>query len=100
MSPARKLKALSIMIGLVAVGVVPTPGSAYPRPQQISKISGPESPLDQSPYLDDYRSSISRDGRFVAFTSRRSGLVPVDANATTDVFVHDTSTGETELASI
>jgi hypothetical protein len=40
-------------------------------------------------------SSISPDGRYVAFESLASNLVPGDTNATSDVFMHDTSTGIT-----
>jgi Tol biopolymer transport system component len=45
--------------------------------------------------------SISADGRYVAFTSRASGLVEGDAdtNNTYDVFVHDRTTGTTEWVS-
>jgi Tol biopolymer transport system component len=38
-------------------------------------------------------SSISADGRYVAFTSDLSNLVPGDANHTSDVFVKDLQTG-------
>jgi Tol biopolymer transport system component len=44
--------------------------------------------------------AISRDGRFIAFVSAASKLVPGDANALADVFVHDTRTGMTERASV
>jgi Tol biopolymer transport system component len=44
--------------------------------------------------------SISADGRFVAFTSLASNLVPADANGITDVFVRDLRTGRTILASL
>src|ERR1044072_2759555 len=56
--------------------------------------------LSQSP-------SISADGRFVAFTSRASNLVPVDTNnglegggGIADVFVRDTQTNVTRLVSM
>jgi Tol biopolymer transport system component len=44
--------------------------------------------------------SISADGRFVAFESRASNLVPGDTNGTTDVFVHDRHTGQTMRVSV
>jgi len=44
--------------------------------------------------------SISADGRFVAFESRASNLVPGDTNDTTDVFVHDRLTGQTMRVSV
>ncbi|MFC1759219.1 FG-GAP-like repeat-containing protein [Planctomycetota bacterium] len=43
--------------------------------------------------------SISDDGRFVAFTSEATNLVPDDTNGSRDVFVKDLQTGETRRAS-
>jgi Tol biopolymer transport system component len=44
--------------------------------------------------------SISSDGRFVAYHSRATNLVPNDVNGHFDVFVHDLATGVTSIASI
>ena len=44
--------------------------------------------------------AISADGRFVAFTSHATNLVPGDANNATDVFVHDLAGGTTERVSV
>jgi hypothetical protein len=44
--------------------------------------------------------SISADGRFVAFASHASNLVPGDTNGNVDVFVHDRQTGLTEIVSV
>jgi Tol biopolymer transport system component len=44
--------------------------------------------------------SISADGRYVAFLSAATNLVPVDANGSNDIFVHDRQTGVTERVSI
>lgn len=45
--------------------------------------------------------AISADGRYVAFTSRATNLVPGDTNAPfTDVFVHDLLTGQTTRVSV
>lgn len=44
-------------------------------------------------------SYITPDGRYVSFTSRATNLAVGDTNGTYDVFVHDTQTGETTLAS-
>ena len=41
------------------------------------------------------RPSISADGRFVAFSSDASNLVPGDTNGVDDVFVRDRQTGTT-----
>jgi Tol biopolymer transport system component len=47
-----------------------------------------------------FESSVSSDGRFVAFASDASNLVPGDRNGTTDVFVRDRALGRTERVSI
>ncbi|MBA3877338.1 MAG: hypothetical protein C0498_10435, partial [Anaerolinea sp.] len=47
-----------------------------------------------------YDPSISADGRYVAFTSDATNLVPGDTNARPDVFVHDRTTGATTRVSV
>ncbi len=44
--------------------------------------------------------SISADGRYVAFDSFASNLVPGDTNDSPDVFVHDLRTGRTTLVTV
>jgi Tol biopolymer transport system component len=44
--------------------------------------------------------SLSADGRFVAFQSAATNLVPNDTNARDDIFVHDRTTGLTRRASV
>ncbi|NUT51615.1 MAG: hypothetical protein HOV94_30615 [Saccharothrix sp.] len=44
--------------------------------------------------------SISADGRYVAFQSRATNLVPGDTNGVEDVFVRDRRTGRTERVSV
>ena len=46
------------------------------------------------------RPSISADGRYVAFYSEASNLVPGDTNGATDVFVHDQRSGATKRISV
>src|SRR5919201_521233 len=43
---------------------------------------------------------ISADGRYVAFHSADSNLVPHDTNRTFDIFVHDRKTGRTARVSV
>jgi Tol biopolymer transport system component len=47
-----------------------------------------------------YLPSISDDGRYVAFYSIATNLVPDDTNGRSDVFVHDRQTGETTRVSV
>jgi Tol biopolymer transport system component len=46
------------------------------------------------------RPSISGDGRYVAFQSSATNLVPDDTNGMRDIFVHDRQTGTTEIVSV
>ncbi len=47
-----------------------------------------------------YEAAISADGRFVAFASKSSNLVPGDTNGVDDAFVHDRQTGTTTCVSV
>ena len=47
-----------------------------------------------------YYSTISGDGRYIAFVSLASNLVADDSNNKADVFVHDMETGETTIVSV
>ncbi len=47
-----------------------------------------------------FAATMSASGRFVAFSSSASNLVPGDANGRDDAFVHDLRTGATRRASV
>src|SRR5207244_877862 len=47
-----------------------------------------------------YEPAMTPDGRFIAFTSEASNLVPGDTNGTNDVFVRDLVNGTTERVSV
>ncbi len=49
---------------------------------------------------DSIAASISADGRYVAFASSATNLVPDDTNQTRDVFVHDREIGKTIRVSV
>ena len=49
---------------------------------------------------DSENACISADGRYVAFYSKATNLVPGDANDAGDVFVHDRWTGQTTRVSV
>jgi Tol biopolymer transport system component len=51
-------------------------------------------------YNDSAQASISADGRYVAFMSSATNLVPHDLNRRTDVFVRDLRLNTTELISV
>jgi Tol biopolymer transport system component len=55
---------------------------------------------EQGNHYSEYP-SISADGRYVAFISRATNLIPDDTNGpVVDVFVHDRQTGQTVCASV
>jgi Tol biopolymer transport system component len=47
-----------------------------------------------------FDASLSADGRFVAFESSSTNLVPGDTNGVADTFLHDRVTGETTRVSV
>jgi hypothetical protein len=49
---------------------------------------------------DSLRCSISEDGRYVAFSSAATNLIPGDDNAEEDVYVRDLATDTTRIASV
>ena len=49
---------------------------------------------------DSFDPAISADGRFVAFGSDATNLVPGDTNNAYDVFVRDRQTGKTQRVSV
>ncbi|MBK8816693.1 MAG: PD40 domain-containing protein [Methylococcaceae bacterium] len=49
---------------------------------------------------NNYGSSISADGQFVAFYSDANNLVPFDKNEVRDVFIHSLKTGTTGIISV
>jgi len=51
-------------------------------------------------FSQSFTHSISADGRYVAFQSNATNLVPVDTNGAPDVFVRDRLTGTTERVSV
>jgi Tol biopolymer transport system component len=63
--------------------------------QRVSVATGGS---EANSYSQDAK--ISSDGRFVAFQSLASNLVPNDTNGTDDIFVHDRQTGVTERVSV
>jgi Tol biopolymer transport system component len=95
--PARRVAAL--VLAALAVSLAgPPPASAHPpgSTERVSVASQSTAGGDNESML----ASVSADGRYVAFWSRASNLVPGDTNDTNDVFVHDRATGTTERVSV
>ena len=74
--------------------------------QRVSVSSSSDEARADSPYPPGYpnlcslHGVISGNGRFVAFVSTASNLVPNDTNHTGDVFVRDLEAGATERVSV
>jgi Tol biopolymer transport system component len=93
---------LGAMLALAAVAVVALPlagQTALAHPPGITErvsvstagVAGDD---------DSIHAAVSGDGRYVAFVSRASTLVPGDTNGTSDVFVRDRVAGTTERVSV
>ena len=61
----------------------------------VSKPSGPDSSDGSSQYA-----TVSANGRFVAFASTATNLVPTDTNGVQDIFVWDAESGAIQLVSV
>lgn len=83
-------------LGRVAAGLLPFLASvAGLSAQQMERVS--VSTLGAQGDQKSERSEIARDGRYIAFQSKASTLVPGDLNFVDDIFVRDLSLGTTEL---
>jgi len=65
---------------------------------QTSRISITSNRTEANDFSE--RPSISFDGRYIAFRSGATNLVPNDTNGTIDIFVHDRQAGETNRVSV
>ena len=91
----RAIAVLCLALALTAIGA--PIASAHPpgTTARVSVSTGGAAGDD-----DSQLPAVSGDGRFVAFRSLASTLVPGDTNEVGDVFVHDRSTGVTERVSV
>lgn len=90
--------AAAVAAGALAVTLaVTTVGSAYAADHATLRVSdlGTKESNDAS-----FTPAVSADGRFVAFVSDASNLVPKDTNRKADVFVRDTKTGKISRVSV
>ena len=79
---------------IFAVGSV-MPARAHGTTERVSVSSGGAQGNGDSTFQ-----GISAHGRFIAFSSYASNLVPGDTNNLADVFVHDRQTGKTKRVSV
>src|SRR6266478_4204552 len=87
---------ISTMLTILSFAA-PSSGMSYQRPGHTDRISvGPDG---AQPDAGSY-SSVSADGRYVAFYTAASNLVPGDTNQAFDVFVRDMKTGAVDRVSV
>ena len=73
---------------------------AYADIERVSVSSSGEQSNNSSGIHSTGTESVSADGRFVAFTSAASNLVPDDTNGINDIYVRDRQAGITERVSV
>ena len=92
---ARVIGQLALVLALVLLLWLPTAQADSPATTRVSvDSSGAQSDGSSS------ASSISADGRFVAFDSDATNLVDGDTNGFADIFVHDRQTDKTTRVSV
>jgi len=96
---ARRILAVGLLAGVLVLLATPTGASAQTT-ERVSVDSAGNEQIGPPPDGPTPPPSISADGRFVAFDSRATNLVPGDTNGRSDVFVHDRQTGITERMSV
>jgi hypothetical protein len=100
----RPVTTLAILAGLLVVPAFTRPASgasAAPGvPARTTRVSVATGGTQANSYSDSVRFAISGNGRYVAFTSAASNLVPGDTNAAKDVFVRDRVAGTTTRVSV
>ena len=87
------------LLGLLALGVMLV-GSAGASSGTTERVSVDSAGNQANDLNDDEGIAISADGRYVAFLSFATNLVPSDTNGQQDVFVRDRLSGTTELVSL
>lgn len=90
-----RILTLHLLLTTLLGVLVPPPADAQPQTTRVSTGSGAIQANRTS-----VGQSLSADGRWVAFDSTASNLVPTDTNGVFDVFVHDRHTGSTTRVSI
>jgi Tol biopolymer transport system component len=97
MPQPRIVRAVSAASVLCAVFTLAAPVAAEsPGVTTLVSVSSAETQGNQ----DSIHAAITPDGRFVAFASLASNLVPGDTNDSADIFVRDRLRGTTERVSV
>src|SRR5438105_3332314 len=92
---ARAGLLIGALLLALGIGVAYAGSGVHPKTKRVSVGSAGSEGDGPS-----YDSSVSADGRFVAFDSNASNLVGNDTNGFEDVFVRDRKTGKTKRVSV
>src|SRR3954464_482064 len=86
----------------LVLGLVPVASAAPGDTTRLSVASDGTQASGGPPGAGEWSKAptVSSDGRYVAFTSEASNLVPGDTNGSADVFVRDRVTGMTQRVSV
>jgi len=82
---------------LAMLSMIPVPASAT-KSSAIVRINVSSNGEQANATSGD--AAVSADGRYIAFSSEASNLVPGDTNGTSDVFLRDRRTGQTSRISV
>ena len=93
--PTRYCGPMGVIAGLLGMLAYIALAAAAPSTVRVSVGTGNVQGNGNST-----QSAVTPDGRFIAFVSAASNLVPGDTNGVADVFVHDRATGATERVSV
>ena len=93
----RGIRNSILVLDLAALLAAP---AAAQLTQRVSLSSSGEQGNDHSLTNERVDAGMSADGRFVAFWSAATNLVPGDTNGVADVFVRDRQTGTTQRISV
>ncbi|MGQ0467383.1 MAG: hypothetical protein ACT4QG_18965, partial [Sporichthyaceae bacterium] len=91
----RRWASAAIAMGFVLAAAAPAAAAEEHGTERVSLDAGAHEADAPS-----YTPALSADGRFIAFASDASNLVPGDTNRHRDVFVKDTRTGTTKRVSV
>src|SRR4051812_37880790 len=95
-----KVGTTALVAALAGLGAVAAPAQALaPSGGSLTRITA--ATAEEGETWGNLRggAEVSNDGRYVVFESASPGLVAGDANGTSDIFLHDTTTGTVTLVS-
>jgi hypothetical protein len=97
-SSMRTIRVVSSLAALLIVSAISLPAEGFPANFKTKRMSVKSNGGQGDD--DSWQAEVSANGRFVAFTSDATDLVPQDENEYPDVFLHNKKTGSTRRMSV